>query len=286
MNVTLPEKSKMDKKVIFIYITVIAICVVSIITAFYIQFYARIDLGKVVGVSTKDKIKPKKPDEITELKENFNNIFKNDIEEDSECQNNKQEADKKIVYTKYKKQYKKEEDYDININIPYFNVKDEKTKELNSRIENDFTKLAKKIIKSEKKDIIYTVEYAANVKQGILSLIIKSNYKEGKKAQRTIIKSYNYDLRNKKEITLEEILRIEEIDKKEAQNKINEQIKVEKNSAEEFRKLGYSFYQRDENDEMYKIENTDTFYLTKDTLYVIYPYGNNNETTEKDMIIF
>lgn len=40
-------------------------------------------------------------------------------------------------------------------------------------------------------------------------------------------------------------------------------------------------------DKIYKIENTSTFFLDKDNyLYIIYAYGNNNFTSEMDIIIF
>lgn len=52
------------------------------------------------------------------------------------------------------------------------------------------------------------MEYVANVQDDILSLMIRSNLKEGVSAQRIIIQTYNYDLRNNKEINLEEVLKI------------------------------------------------------------------------------
>lgn len=57
------------------------------------------------------------------------------------------------------------------------------------------------------KNVIFTVEYVANVQDDILSLMIKSNLKEGSNAQRIIIQTYNYDLRNNKEISLERVLK-------------------------------------------------------------------------------
>ena len=47
MNVTLPE-NKINKKQIILYLVITIICIISIIIAFYVQFYARIDIGKMM----------------------------------------------------------------------------------------------------------------------------------------------------------------------------------------------------------------------------------------------
>lgn len=80
--------------------------------------------------------------------------------------------------------------------------------EYNKEIEDIFVNKARNVLQSENKNIIYTVEYVANVQDDILSLMIRSNLKEGVSAQRIIIQTYNYDLRNNKEINLEEVLKI------------------------------------------------------------------------------
>ena len=80
------------------------------------------------------------------------------------------------------------------------------------------------ILASENQNTIYTVEYIANVQDDILSLMIRSNLKEGASAQRVIIETFNYDLRNNKEISLEELLKIKGLNKQEVQEKINNEI--------------------------------------------------------------
>lgn len=50
--------------------------------------------------------------------------------------------------------------------------------------------------------------------------------------------------------------------------------------------LGYEVYTRNVDDEMYNLENTSNFLLgEKSHLYIIYAYGNNNFTSETDLII-
>ena len=53
MNVTLPEKNKLKKKQIIIYTSIIIVCIICLITAFYIQFYARVNFGELLGITEK-----------------------------------------------------------------------------------------------------------------------------------------------------------------------------------------------------------------------------------------
>ena len=141
------------------------------------------------------------------------------------------------------------------------------------------------MLESENKNVIYTVEYVANIQDDILSVMIRSNLKEGSSAQRVIIQTYNYDLRNNKEIDLEEVLRIENVDKSETQQKIKSEIEIEQNKVEDLKELGYNIYNRDIKNDMYRIENTEQFYLTNNTLYIVYAYGNETFTSEMDLIV-
>ena len=107
-----------------------------------------------------------------------------------------------------KKKESNTNNYDLEIHIPHINIKSEIVDEYNKEIEDIFVNKARNVLQSENKNIIYTVEYVANVQDDILSLMIRSNLKEGVSAQRIIIQTYNYDLRNNKEINLEEVLKI------------------------------------------------------------------------------
>lgn len=52
--------------------------------------------------------------------------------------------------------------------------------------------------------------------------------------------------------------------------------------------MGYSnIYTRDLNNDMYKIANSKTFFLGENgKLYIIYAYGNQNFTSEMDIVLF
>ncbi len=49
--------------------------------------------------------------------------------------------------------------------------------------------------------------------------------------------------------------------------------------------LGYKIHERDINNEMYKVENSDNYFLgANGNIYIIYAYGNKSYTTERDIV--
>lgn len=283
MKVVLPNKKVFNKKQIAIYITIIIICIISVILAFCVQFYARIDVGRMLGLKEESKLGKKTEEETEMLKTEFDQIFTNRIEQE-EQDSKKKEEDKPLVYTKVEGKSNKLNSYDVDVHIPYINMDNEIINRYNKEIE-DFVYKTSSVLESENRNIIYTVEYVANVQNGILSVMIRSNLKEGASAQRVIIQTYNYDLRNNKEISLEEILRIENVNQSELQDKIKKGITIEQKKVEDLKNLGYNIYSRDATSDIYKIENSKEFYLTHDTLYIIYAYGNETFTSEMDLIV-
>ena len=285
MNVVLPENNRISKKQLIIYIVIILICIISTIIAFYVQFYARIDIGRLIGIKGEVKFGNKTDEQIELLLSEFDQIFINNINNpEIQIGFKKKENDKPIVYTNIQRKENKLNSYDLYVKIPYINIDNKVIDEYNKEIE-DFIDKTNSILESENKNTIYTVEYTANVQNDILSLIIRSNLKEGSSAQRVIIQTYNYDLRNNKAITLEEVLKIEGVDISETQNKINDTIKQSQQRVESLKNLGYNIYNRDVKSDIYKIRNSKEFYLTDNTLYIIYPYGNETFTSEMDLII-
>ena len=286
MNVVLPEKNRIKKRQLFIYISIIIICIISVIIAFYVQFYTRIDIAKFIGISQKDGLGSKTEEQQQTIKSEFNTIFNNTITNDNDTNNSKkEEAEKKIVYTKYEKKETKLNSYDLEVHIPHINISGEVVEKYNQEIENIFVDMAKKVLQSENNNVIYTVEYVANIQDDILSVMIKSNLKEGSKAQKVIIQTYNYDLRNNKEITLAEVLKIEQLNENDVQNKIKADIQTEQKKAQDLKSLGYNIYSRDINSDIYSIEKSTEFYFTGNTLYIIYAYGNQMATSEMDIVI-
>lgn len=284
MKVVLPEEKVFNKKQIAIYITIMIVCIISIIIAFYVQFYARIDIGRFLGFESITELGNKTEEEVGVLKSQFEQIFTNSIENANGQVNKKKEADKPLVYTKVQKKESKLNSYDVEVYIPYINIDNEIVEGYNKEIDS-FVKKTNQIVETQGENTIYTVEYVANVKDDILSLMIRSNLKEGSNAQRVIIQTYNYDLRNNKEITLEKMLKIENLNQNEIQEKIRSEIEIEQKKVDDLKSLGYNIYNRDLTSYSYNIENSKQYYLDNDTLYIIYAYGNEKFTSEMDLII-
>ena len=286
MNVILPEKEKIKKSQLIIYISVILVCIICVVVAFYVQFYARIDLGSFIGMGAESQYGNKTDEEIVTLETGFNNLFINGIDNyDGENDNKKKEEDKALIYTQYQKKESKLNSYNLEVNIPKINVDNEIVDNYNKEIQDTFETLSENVLKSENSNIMYNVDYVANVQDGILSVMIKASLKQGSSAQKIIIQTYNYDLRNNKEITLEEVLKIERLNKEDIQNRINTKIQQEAEKAKDLASMGYNIYERDVNSDIYKVENSTEFYLTPNALYIIYAYGNETDTSEMDMVI-
>ena len=285
MNVVLPEKNKIKKKQLIIYILIMIVCIACVIIAFYVQFYARIDISKLVGIAREEELGQKTDEQSEALEAEFDNIFTNSlINQENQGEDKKKDASKELVYVDVEKKESKLNSYDLEVHIPKINVDSPVIDKYNEDIQT-FIDKTNEVLESENRNIIYTVEYVANVQQDILSLMIRSNLKEGSSAQRVIIETYNYDLRNNKEISLEEVLDIEYVDNQIVQEKINSKISLEQRKVEDLKQLGYNIYSRDTSSEQYYIENTKQFYLTDNVLYIIYPYGNENFTSEMDLVI-
>ena len=279
MNVTLPD-NKLDKKSKIVYASIIAICIISIIIVIYIQFFD----GKTV--TTVGYLKGKSEIDYENLKAEFNNIYTNSLKNYNDKYDKlKSDTSKELVYTGYTKDVTENNSYNINVQIPYINIKNSTIDGYNEEIKNLFEKKAEDILKTKNKNTIYTVEYNACVEDGVLSIIINANLKEGSSAQRVIIKTYNYDLDTNQEINLSQLLKGESVDTYYAQSKINEEIEVEQKKAEDLKALGHSIFSRDKNDDMYKIENVEDFYFQDGAIYVIFAYGNDKYTSEVDVAI-
>ena len=264
-------------------ISVIVICIISVNLAVYMQI-----TQKEKKTVKKDDIEPVVVDTV-ELTENFESIFDNKIN----YQNNnvssitKMDTSKELVYTLQSKKEKQEGKYDINVNIPYININNTNTENINKEIIALFyNKINEIMTATNESETIYNVKYKAYVNDNILSLVINSTLKEGESSQRTIIKTYNYNLTSNEILNIDRILNYRALDSKNVQNKINATIKEAAQTAKQYKELGYTKYLRNTDDDMYKIKNTNVFFLGEGkSLYIIYPYGNSNYTTELDLLV-
>ena len=277
------EKKKLQLRHIF-YIFIIIICIISVGIAVYMQFFRDEKLGVIFGITDEQE-----DIEIKDLKENFLNIFTNDVntieEYTGDVSKIKNEDD--IILLGYNIQ-KQTDNYMMDLKIPYFNINAEIPKQYNREIKEIFRDKSQSIESSTSKEyIIYNVKYKVYIDKDILSLVIMSELKEEDINEKIVIKTYNYNLRENREVKIDEILKQKNIDV----NSANEDIKEEVNKAQEqnirLKEAGYNVNVRDTNSDTYKIENAKEFFLgEKGYLYVVYPYGNDELTSEMDVMIY
>ena len=284
MKITLPKKEKTDIKAIAIYTIAIISCIIAIIIVSITQFLGKNKLEEMLSIGSSGASR-QEIDEQALIAE-FDNIFNNQLEK-SNFNNKlkKQEENKEIIYTYYDKMEIKKNSYELDLQIPYINIDNEIIKQYNNEIKEIFQKKAEKVLETQNKNIVYTVKYQAIIEDNILSLIIKSELKEGASAQRKIIKTYNYDLSNNKEISLKEIILKKDLKQDEVQRKIKDRIKIEEKKVEDLKNLGYNIFERNSEDKQYAIENSKEFFIRNQHIYVIYAYGNESLTSEMDVVV-
>ena len=88
-------------------------------------------------------------------------------------------------------------------------------------------------------------------------------------------------------VKIAEIIQNKNIDITQANKIIKETIDSSQDENIKLKELGYEVDLRDSNSEEYKIQNADQFFVgEKGFLYIVYPYGNKEFTSEMDLIIF
>ncbi len=282
MNLVVEDENKKNKKLKMFYIGIISVCVIAVILAIVVQ------IVKGNSASQAAKMPQLTASQKDKHKEEFESIFENKVNylENNSYKISKLESNKEIIYIGYQNNDSKTNDYELKVNIPYINIKNETIEEFNTQIKDTFEKKAKSIINTQNNNIIYTVNYSAYISNNILSLVVRSTLKEGTNPQRDIVQTYNYDLINQKEYTIDDMLNAKGLTKKEANQKIKEEIKDQQEKSDELAKLGYTTYKRDYTSDVYSINNVTEYFMGKDNaLYIIYAYGNENNTNEMDVVI-
>lgn len=283
MNVVIEDESKKNKRLKILYITILAICAIAVILTITLQ------IVKNNKEKKEELLHALSESEIDKYKNEFNDIFQNKVNyaENNSYKITKIESKEEIVYIGYQNNEKKLNDYELDVNIPYININNEKVNEFNTQIKDIFEKKAKSILNTQSGNIVYSVKYSAYISNNILSLVIRSTLKEGTNPQRDIVQTYNYDLINQKEYTIDDILQAKGITKKIANQKIKEEIKDAQQKSESLQKItGASTYTRDYTSDIYNINNVTEYFLRENNaLYIIYAYGNENNTNEMDVIV-
>lgn len=273
-------KPKTKRKIF--YGVILGICIISVAIAIYTVIFEN-EYNRVADNEEKASIKTQETT-INEFNELFNNNYNSNGYDSTKL--DKMDKEKELVYSLCSIQQDVPQKYNMKLNIPVINLNDKIAQEFNQKTQKIFVDGANKLLAESTEYTIYTVEFEAWVNNDILSLIVKSTQKEGEKSQKVIIQTYNIDLNTKKEITLKQLLEKKELKEKNVQKAINETIKANDFTAKNIKESGFKVYERNLDDEMYKIENSKYYFLTDDKqIYVIYPYGNENDTSEVDIVV-
>lgn len=282
MNVVIEDESKKERKIKMFYIAILIICIIAVISAFVMQMIKNNEISNGGNTSTD---LPQETDDKISL---FNNILENKVNylENNSYKITKIKQDEEIIYLGYHNNETKINDFELDVNIPYINIQNETIDEYNKQIKEIFEQKAKSVINTQNNNIIYTVDYSAYITNNILSLVVRSTLKEGANPQRDIVQTYNYDLTNQKKFTIDNMLELKGITKKEANQKIKEEIINVQQRVEELENLGYPIYARDYTSDSYNINNVTEYFMgANNTLYIIYAYGNENHTSEMDIVV-
>lgn len=249
---------KNKKKIIYSAIGVLAIAILSIMIIY--------NSGKRTN---RDKMSEEEPIDKEQLEIEFNDLFTNE--------------ENQYVSTLYKIQEEKSGKYKIDAYIPRIHLDNKIDNEVNNEINSSFVNKILQVYNDSKIYTILKINYATSIQDNRLSVIIKCSLKEGSNAQRTIIKTYNYDIESKEKIKIVDL--IQEQKKADLREEINQKIQLKLKKEATLAEQGYNVYRRDVESDIYKIENANEFYIKDKILYIIYCYGNNSFTSEVDLIV-
>lgn len=276
-----------NQKLIFILVG--AFCVLALIAGIYAQFFVGSSNNNNIqnpDNSINNEIKPKTQEEI---KSQLNSLFTNEIISNDYDETNlqKRDASKGIVYSAYDIQ-KQEGNYELDVHLPVINIKDSVATDFNKMTQSIFANKASDILNNKYTEkVIYSVDYISYVNDNILSLVIKSTLKQGNNPQRVIVQAYNYNLETGEKVQLVDVLAKRNIIQSDCQNKIHEIVTKAQEEAQVLVQSGYTVYNRNLSDSMYQISNISTFFLGKnEELYIIFAYGNQNFTSEMDVVLY
>lgn len=277
---------KGPKKILF-FLVLFLVCVIALCIGIYAQFfykYSDTD-ALMLGINIGAK---KTEEEINILKSNFTMMFDNSLKINSEnVKVAKIDPNRDIVYVGYELINRDENYYDVNAEIPIININTEAAKLINQEIKVEFYDKANAVMRTKNGYTNYTVTYCAFINEDVLSIAVKSSLKEQDKAEKVVVKTYNYALTTAKKVTFEELIKLKETTYDEVQNIINTDVQKAYTNAKIISETFGDLYERDLKSDVYKVENTENYFLTQDGyVYVVYAYGNKDYTNEMDIIIF
>lgn len=280
--------SKLHGRNKYIFFVVLSlICIVALSLGVYVQFFYKYSdtdplmLGINIGAK-------KTAEEYAILESNFQQLFDNSLKGNAEnISVEKLYTEKAIVYTGYNLVNEDETFYSVDAQIPIINIDTQIANKMNSEIRNEYYNKANAIMRQTEGNSVYKVTYAAYLNSDVLSVVIKASLKEEGKSEKVTIKTYAYSISSDKILSLENLIEGKKTTKEIVQDNINSEIKTVYQNAQIIAAEYGTLYERDLKSEIYKVENTENYFLTNDGyVYIIYAYGNNDYTNEMDIVIF
>ena len=196
------------KKTVWFFLFVVLVCIIAVCIGIYTQFfykYAETD-PLMIGINIGSQ---KTAEELANLEANFNSIFQNKVNIKSENVNvEKIKEENDLVYSLYKIENEDENYYTIKAVIPTINIKTDKVEEINEQIRSEFYEKANNIMRQTDQYVVYNVTYQAFVNEDIVSVVIKASLKEGQKAEKVSIKTYNYSISADRQVSLQELVEL------------------------------------------------------------------------------
>lgn len=262
------------------------VCIAAILEAVYVVIFSVDGTLENVTTSVTNEVET---DEKEILKDNFLAIFENNLVSNIDTVNiPKKDQKYDLVYADYSKTDKVIGKYDLNVQLPHINIDSEEVTKINNEIDKTFKEKAESLI-DENNDVenaVYNIKYQAYLNNDILSLVLKCTLKENTNAQRIIIKTYNYNIKTEKRLEIEDLTEIMQINKNQVENKIKQEINSQISMEKSLEEAGYEVFKRYPDGEMYKFDNLSNFFIDEqNNLYIIFAYGNANNTSEMDIVV-
>ena len=273
---------------VFFFLAIMGVCVVALLMGVYISFYYKYNETDplMLGINVGSE---KSAQELAALEDEFNSLFENKLKSNGapSVDLDKLEETKDLVYTGYKFDNTDENYYAVKAQIPIINIDTEKARELNQEIRSVFYEKANEVMRMGSDYTQYNVTYQAYLNNDVISVVIKSTLKQGNNPEKVSVKTYNYNIPGKKQLTFLDVIELKKTTQAEVQSSINKKVKEADTRSKIIAAEYGTMYERDLSDDMYKVQNTANFFLTDEgNVYIVYAYGNNTYTNEMDVIVF
>ena len=279
----------MNKTIRYImYVVIMIICIVSVFVGVYaVELRIAKDERERMEQSAENNEPIKKSEKSTtdKFKDLFTNEFFSSNYDDSQIR--KVEPNKPLVYG-WSENINKDGKYAIDAHLPAINIDSEVVAKYNEATSQNFVSKVNSLKSEEQPNsqfTIYETSYISYINEDVLSVAIMASLKEGSNAQRVIVKTYNYNLKTGQEVKISDILAKRGIEASTVDQKISEEVKEAAEEAESVAKTGYEIYKRNLGNQMYLVKNVTNFIQGPEgELFIIFDYGETNNTSEMDVI--